>query len=57
VTSETFSKRFADTVDVVAEPIALTFNLVAPSRDVQFTLPVIPQNRSGTHLRCCALLI
>jgi hypothetical protein len=47
----------ADHADAVAEPIYSTFAAVAPSSELAFTHPVLPQNRSGTYLHCCVFLI
>jgi len=47
----------ANNPDAVAEPIHSTFAAVAPSSELAFTHPVLPQNRSGTYLHCCVFLI
>ena len=53
----TSSPRFTDGADVEVETTIPALALVAQLRDAEFTRPLLPQNRSGTHLRCCVLLI
>ena len=53
----TSSSRLIDEVETAAATSIPVFTLLAQQREAEFTRPLFPQNRSGTHLRCCVFLI
>jgi hypothetical protein len=46
-----------DVPDAVAEPVPITFAVVASTAERASTRPLLPHNRGGTRLRCCVFLI
>lgn len=53
----TSSPRLVDGIETIAETTSPVIPLMAQLPEAEFARPLFPQNRSGTHLRCCIFLI